>query len=205
MNRLFLVRHGETPWHADNRYAGRSDVALNEAGERQAEALAHWAAGARLSAVWSSPLLRARGTAAPCARSTGLSLQIEPALTELDFGAGEGLTRAEMQQRFPAAYAAFEEDPAVHPLPGGEAPAEAAARGVQALQRIAGSLAEERRTLVVAHSTLIRLVLCRLLQISLSRYREVFPQLANTALTELALTPRGAALLSFNVPVHPLL
>ncbi len=204
MNRLVIVRHGETVWHAENRYAGRSDIALNEAGELQAEALAHWAAGAGLSAVWSSPLLRARLTAAPCAKSAGLPLLIEPALAELDFGAGEGLTRAEMQERFPAEHSAFEQDPARHPLPQGESPAEAVTRGVEALQRISETIAGERRTLVVAHSTLIRLMLCRLLEISISRYREIFPQLANIALTELAFTPRGAALLSFNVPVNPL-
>ncbi|WP_460407583.1 histidine phosphatase family protein, partial [Actinophytocola sediminis] len=43
MTEIVLVRHGETPWHSDNRYAGRTDVPLTDHGRRQAEALARWA------------------------------------------------------------------------------------------------------------------------------------------------------------------
>ena len=64
MTRIVLARHGETAWHAENRYAGRSDVALTPRGHEQAELLAGWAARAGLSAIWCSPLGRAHETAA---------------------------------------------------------------------------------------------------------------------------------------------
>ncbi|NUT12685.1 MAG: histidine phosphatase family protein, partial [Nonomuraea sp.] len=54
MTDLVLVRHGETVWHAENRYAGTSDVDLTERGRDQAAMLAAWAAEAGLAAVWSS-------------------------------------------------------------------------------------------------------------------------------------------------------
>jgi broad specificity phosphatase PhoE len=65
MTELVLVRHGETVWHAENRYAGRSDVPLTPRGQEQAGALARWATGAGLDAVLTSPLCRARETAGP--------------------------------------------------------------------------------------------------------------------------------------------
>lgn len=206
MSRLVLVRHGETVWHAENRYAGTTDIALTPKGCDQAERLGRWAAGAQLSAVWSSPLSRARLTAAPAAQAANLPLQVEPRLTELFFGRGEGLNSAEMQARFPGERAAFEQDPVRNWLPGGENPMEAATRGAAALQALAHAQPAGARSLVVGHSTLFRLVLCRLLGVELSGYRTIFPQLYNGALTELDMLPDGVSLLSLNVPLpmhHP--
>ena len=122
MTRLFLVRHGQTVWHVDNRYAGRTDVALSPRGREQAEQLAAWGKTAGLDGIWCSPLSRARETAAPVAVATGLDLQVDARLCELDFGRGEGLTAADMGEAFPEALAAFQADPVAHHLPGGEDP-----------------------------------------------------------------------------------
>jgi len=200
MSRLVLVRHGETVWHDGNRYAGRTDIALTEKGIAQAQRLGIWAAGANLAAVWSSPLQRAIRTAEPAAAAAGLALQIDPRLIELDFGRGEGLTDAEMASAFPDERAAFVQAPATHWLPGGEDPALAAARALDALRHIADT---PGRSLVVAHNTLFRLVLCHVLGIPLDRYRRVFPSLANGTLTELEVSTAGEiALLMFNAPLE---
>ncbi|UFR06795.1 histidine phosphatase family protein [Streptomyces sp. Go40/10] len=202
MTDFLLVRHGETAWHADNRYAGRSDVPLTERGHKQAAALGGWAAGQRLDAVLCSPLSRARLTAEPAAAARGLPLRVDERLYEVDFGRGDGLTRAEMAALFPDELAAFLTDPVAHHLPGGEDPAAAARRGVACLTEVAGEL-PDGRVLVVAHSTLVRLMLCALLGIPLARYRSVFPVLENGALTELRLHEGQAALLRLNVPALP--
>jgi len=194
---LVLVRHGETVWHAENRYAGVSDVALTPRGEEQAGQLAAWARNAGLAAVWSSPLSRARRTAEACA--VDVPLEVDARLRELDFGEGEGLTSAEMTQRFPEARAAFLDDPAAHPLPGGEDPVAAANRFTECLQEIAANL-PDGRVLVVAHSSAIRLALCRLIGVPLSEYRRLFPRLRNCALTEVRLRDGRVALLQFNTP-----
>ena len=204
MSRIVLVRHGETVWHAQNRYAGRSDIALTPKGLQQAEQLAAWACGANLAAVWSSPLLRARLTAQPVVAALGLPLRVDERLIELDFGRGEGLTDAEMKEQFPKERAAFMRDPVAHHLPGGEDPVLATERGMTALYQIA-AVSPYGRSLVVMHNTLIRLILCSLLGIPLARYRAVFPQLANGTLTEIDLSqqPGGdSALLSFNAPLR---
>ena len=198
MTRFVFVRHGETAWHAENRYAGSSDIGLTEHGRRQADELAGWAAGAALTGIWTSDLVRARETGAPAARASGLTARADTRLREVDFGDGEGLTRSEMATRFPAGLAAFLATPASSPLPRGE-------RGIAAAERFIAVLDEicveepAGRILIVAHSTVTRISLCTVLGIDPDRYRQVFPSLGNGLLTEIdyARTP-PAALLALN-------
>ncbi|MFJ9115637.1 histidine phosphatase family protein [Streptomyces sp. NPDC102394] len=196
---LLLARHGQTVWHAENRYAGISDVPLTETGYAQAEALGRWAAAHPVDAVWTSPLSRAVVTAEPACRALGLNPSREADLRECDFGVMEGRTLAQFAQTNPDAAAAFRADPVAHPFPGAEDPAAAAGRGAAALRRIAAAHDGER-VLVVAHNTLLRLVLCRLLSIPLGEYRRVFPRLRNAAVTELRADAGHVGLISLNVP-----
>ena len=202
LTHLLLVRHGETPWHAENRYAGRSDVDLNDRGRAQAVRLARWARTADLTGIWASPLHRARATARTCADATGRQVRVDERLQELDFGRGEGLTGTEMLEQFREARLAFLADPVAHHLPGGEDPRHAARRFVGCLHDIAAEQ-PAGRVLVVAHSTAIRLALCEVLEIPLARYRRVFPAVHNCAVTELRLSGRAVSLLQFNSPVAP--
>ncbi len=77
MTRLALIRHGETIWNAENRYAGSTDIPLSPRGLEQAERLANWASSAHLTAIWVSPLLRARETVAPSEHATGIRARVE--------------------------------------------------------------------------------------------------------------------------------
>ncbi|KUL32078.1 histidine phosphatase family protein [Streptomyces regalis] len=200
---LLLARHGQTVWHAENRYAGVSDVPLTDTGGAQAEALGRWAAAHPVDAIWTSPLSRAVATADPACRALGLTPHREPGLRECDFGVLEGRTLAEFAAENPAAAEAFRTDPVAHPFPAAEDPATAADRGAAALRRIAAAHPGER-VLVVAHNTLLRLVLCTLLSIPPGEYRRVFPRLRNAAISELLVRTDGsAALLSLNVPCEP--
>lgn len=200
MTHLVLVRHGETEWHGENRYAGSSDVALTPRGIEQAAQLASWAAEAGLDAVWTSDLTRARLTATECATASGVALRVDTRLRELDFGAGEGLTASEMGEQFPEALHAFRADPVSDHLPGGEDPTAAADRFVACLRQIEATH-PDGRVLVVAHTTAIRLALCHLIGIPLREYRRTFPFVRNCALTEIQLGPDLMALLEFNTPL----
>lgn len=204
--RLLLARHGQTVWHAENRYCGISDVALTDEGERQAEALGEWAAerGAALGiqAVASSPLSRARRTAAPAARALGLAPTVHEGLREADFGWGEGRTLAEMSTESPEAVRAFRQDAERGAFPGSEAPPVVAERVCGALRELA-SAHEGTAVLVVAHNTAFRIALCSLLGIPLGRYRLVLPRLDNAAVTEIEVDGGRTALRSLNVPTGP--
>lgn len=201
MTDLVLVRHGETVWHGENRYAGVSDVALTPRGMEQARQLASWARRADLSAIWASDLTRACLTASVCAEVTGAPLEVDSRLRELDFGSGEGLTAAEMTERFPEALHAFRADPVDDHFPGGEDPRKAAARFTDCLADIARQH-PDGRVLVVAHTTAIRLALCQLIGVPLREYRRLFPFVRNCALTQLRLQDGQVAVLEFNNPIE---
>ena len=197
---LFLVRHGQTAWHRTNRYAGRADLGLDATGRAQAAKLAGWAATAALSGVVSSPLRRAVQTARRAAAAASLALECDARLRELDFGRAEGLRLADLRSSDPDAVRRFEDDPAAHPLPGGEDPVAAAARGRDCLLEVAAAH-PGGSVLVVGHNTLLRLALCELLGVPLRDYRRRFGQVVNGALTEIELGASGAALRRYNAPV----
>jgi probable phosphoglycerate mutase len=202
---LTLVRHGRTIWHAENRYAGVSDVPLDETGRAQAVALAGWARHQRFDVLACSPVPRAVVTAAPVAAALGLEPEVLPDLREVDFGIAEGRTLAELRESHPQAAAAFVADPVAHPFPDAESPAAAAERAVAALRDVAHRH-RGASVLVVAHNTLLRLALCAWLGIPLARYRAVLPRLDNAAATRLRVPddPTGPpALLALNVPTGP--
>lgn len=201
MTYLVLVRHGETIWHAENRYAGVTDVALTPRGVEQAGRLAAWARTARLAGVWCSNLQRAQDTARASAEVTGAPLEVDKRLREVDFGEGEGRTTAEMAQLFPAELKAFHADPVASPLPNGEDPVAAAERFTSCLDDIVERV-PEGRVLVVAHTTSIRLALCKLLGMPLAEYRRAFPFLRNCGITELRVRDGRTALLEFNTPIE---
>lgn len=162
---LLLLRHGETALTPEKRLSGSggSDPALSETGRRQAEAAAAaLAARGTVRAVVSSPLRRCRETAAAAARRLGLEVLIDEGLREADFGAWEGLTFAEVRERYPDELTAWMESPTAVPGETGES-FESVTQRVelsrdQLLSRYAG-----QTVLVVSHvaplRTLVRLAL----------------------------------------------
>ncbi|MFI0257665.1 bifunctional RNase H/acid phosphatase [Streptomyces sp. NPDC017056] len=105
-----LLRHGETALTPQKRFSGSggSDPELSQAGHRQAEAVAAaLAARGTIQAVVSSPLKRCRQTAETVAARLGLDVRTDEGLRETDFGAWEGLTFAEVQERHPEDMAAW--------------------------------------------------------------------------------------------------
>src|SRR6185437_4398504 len=157
-----LLRHGDTRLSPEHRFSGLRDHPLSASGLRQARAAAcRLAAGAPIDAVISSPLQRAVVTAAIAAGELGLTAVTDDDLRETDFGDWDGLTLAEIQQRWPAAAAAWRRDPE-RAAPGGESFADTAQRVNRACDRL---LADHggKRVLVVSHITPIKVLLCRAL------------------------------------------
>jgi probable phosphoglycerate mutase len=119
--RLLLVRHGQTELSVERRYSGRGDVPLTALGQQQAKAVAARIAGLVEAGtpVVSSPLGRARQTAAAVAEATGGPVEVAGGLVETDFGAWEGLTFAQAAARDPKLHGRWLADPSV-PAPDGE-------------------------------------------------------------------------------------
>src|SRR5919109_2911778 len=98
MTTLLLVRHGETDWNRDGRWQGHSDRPLNELGQRQASELAESLDG--VDVIYSSDLVRARETAEILGAQLGVEVRLDRRLRERSFGAWEGMTMDEIEQRF---------------------------------------------------------------------------------------------------------
>ena len=101
--RVVAIRHGQTDWNLASRVQGHRNVGLNDTGRWQAQRLALALADEQLDAVYASDLDRARDTARALARHAGTELRIDSGLRERCFGVFEGLTYAEIEQRFPDA------------------------------------------------------------------------------------------------------
>jgi broad specificity phosphatase PhoE len=98
---ILLARHGETDWNRAGRFQGHADPPLNETGRAQAGELARALQAEELAAVYSSPLRRALETAEIVAGSHGVEAIPVAGLREVDVGSWSGLTRAEVEERFP--------------------------------------------------------------------------------------------------------
>ncbi|MFB9394013.1 bifunctional RNase H/acid phosphatase [Streptomyces coeruleoprunus] len=159
-----LLRHGETALTPQKRFSGSggSDPELSPAGLRQAEAVAAaLAARGTIQEIVSSPLLRCRQTAQTVAARLGLDVRIEDGLRETDFGAWEGLTFAEVQERHPEDLTAWLASPKAAPT-GGESFAAVSRRVAAVRDRLTARYAG-RTVLLVTHvtpiKTLVRLAL----------------------------------------------
>jgi broad specificity phosphatase PhoE len=98
--RVLLIRHGQSEWNATGRWQGQADPPLSDLGRRQAREAAR-AIGA-VDAVWASDLQRAAETAAIISADIGVGpVVLDPDLRERDAGEFSGLTRAEIEERFP--------------------------------------------------------------------------------------------------------
>ncbi|MCW2604931.1 MAG: Phosphoglycerate mutase [Pseudonocardiales bacterium] len=103
--RVFVLRHGRTAWNAQNRYQGQADPPLDEVGLAQASAAASLLATFAPDLIVTSDLQRASATAAALAAATGLTAALDPRLRERSLGHWEGLTRDEVEARFPEEFA----------------------------------------------------------------------------------------------------
>ncbi|MEV2192380.1 bifunctional RNase H/acid phosphatase [Streptomyces phaeochromogenes] len=162
---LVLLRHGETPLTPQKRFSGSggSDPALSDTGRHQADRVATaLAARGTVQDVIASPLSRCRETAAIVAARLGLDVRIEDGLRETDFGAWEGLTFAEVRDRYPDDMSAWLSSPDAEPTGGGES-FEAVAHRVAAARDELLAAHAGRTVLLVSHvtpiKTLVRLAL----------------------------------------------
>jgi len=151
---MVLLRHGQTALSVEKRFSGTGDPALTELGLGQAAAAARRLAERAIDAVVSSPLSRARSTAAAVASALGLDVAVDEGLRETDFGEWEGCTFAEVKATWPDELAAWLADADVPP-PSGESFTATARRVRQTRDRLLAAYGGQT-VLVVSHVTPIK-------------------------------------------------
>lgn len=160
--KILLIRHGQTDWNAAGRWQGHADIPLNDVGRRQSQRLAarlsHWP----ISALYSSDLKRAAGTARILAGELELQPVYDRVWRERRGGAFEGLTRAEIRRAYPQAWDRLSQG--ITDPPGGESPEQLQERVTGAfellLRRHSGEMVS-----VVSHGGALRAVIGHVLKL----------------------------------------
>lgn len=169
MLNIYLIRHGETAWNADNnRYCGRTDIPLTEKGIKQAETLRQQLQHIHWDGIFSSPLQRAFTTAQIV---TGATVTKDNRLIEADFGLWEKKTKEEFIAENPQIWNAWMADPSINRAGG---TGETASEIVQRVDDFFLSLQQQYTTgnfLVAAHNGVNRFYLAHKLGMPLRNYR----------------------------------
>ena len=162
--RLVLVRHGETNFNAEGRMQGHLDSELTELGLTQVQLAAPILAGYRPARLVSSDLSRASRTAEEVGLVCGLPVKLDARLRETHLGDWQGLTLAEVDERWPGALATWRADPRWSP-PGGESRVAVAARVIPLVEELTEEFdsGPPATVLIFAHGGLIVALSCALL------------------------------------------
>ena len=146
---IYLLRHGETDWNREGLLQGHTDIPLNENGRQQMRETAQKLKDlhVKMDVILSSPLHRARESARIAAERLGYPVNdivVEPMLIERGFGAGEGMTFAEREEKFPE-----------HDYPGMESQTDLVRRAGEAFQRVVNTCSGMENILLVAHGAVL--------------------------------------------------
>jgi len=183
LSRLLLVRHGNTKGNSAERFWGQTDVELSAAGIKQVEQLRDRLATEKIDVIYTSNLRRASVTAEIIASRHQLSVITCPELLEINFGKVEGLTFKEIGQLYPELVKAWPTRDLTFRYPDGESLGDLNNRVIKFLDRLEKHAPEET-ILVVAHSGILRLLICHLLRLEPLHSRKFRTELASLSIVE---------------------
>ena len=194
--RILLVRHGQSTYNVENRLPGQlPGIPLTDLGRRQAQRAAVALSGLPLGAVVSSPLERARETAALIARGWGLEVRLDDRLMDTNVGRWSGQVLAEIEKNDPA-WKEFVAHPS-QPPEGVEGFNEVAARVVAALEDVRRDPTLGEYVVVVAHADVVKLIVAHYIGVQVDR--APFLHVDNASITALGFEgPRPPVLLALN-------
>lgn len=148
--KLYVARHGQTQWNLEDKVCGRTDLPLTQTGLEQAQLLAARTRELPIDVIISSPMLRAKQTAAPTAALHGLEILVDERLIEQDYGIYEGVSRFDEGFLNNKRHFAFR-------YPGGESMMDVAHRVYSLLEEIKEKYAG-KNVLLVCHGGVCRVV-----------------------------------------------
>ena len=188
LSNIWLIRHGETEWSRSGAHTGRTDIPLTDAGRENARAVGRALAGHQFSMVLVSPLARARETCRLA--GFGEAAQVDPNLSEWNYGDYEGRTTAEIRAQRPDWFLWKDG------VPNGESIAQVGARADAVLMRVeplAGDVA------LFAHGHILRILTARWLGLPPDAGR-LFA-LGTATLSKLGYERETRVISEWNVPV----
>jgi alpha-ribazole phosphatase len=181
--KLLLVRHGETELNSAQRYWGKTDVGLGAVGLRQAEQLRDRLATEKIDYVYSSKMRRAMVTARSIASIHHVEVTVCPELREIDFGKLEGLNFDEVHIQYPEVAQMWVQHNPELAYPEGESLPQLEKRITEFRTRLAKHMVNDT-ILVVAHSGVLRTLICQLLDLEMRNRWNIRLDLASLSIVE---------------------
>ncbi len=172
MTQVFLVRHGQTEWNAQLIFRGRKDIPLNQRGRREARAIAEALKEWSIDGVYTSPLSRAVETARPIATVFKLEVEIVQGLTDISYGAWEGLAHEEVKKRYPDQYDQWENSPDLVTFPRGETLDAVKERSFGAFRDIVKRNAN-KSIAIISHRVVNKVLLCAVLGLTSGHFWQI--------------------------------
>ena len=171
--RILLVRHGETDFNLTHHFQGRIDIPLNKEGKNQVQALALALKQELLTAVYSSPLMRAMETARSVKSfHPSTPLFEEEGLIEMDLGELDGKQAGDWISQHQEFYKTWRTTPSRLKMPGGESLEEVQIRAMDTLERITKLHPPGSTLLLCSHNFVNRTIICHALGLPLDRFRD---------------------------------
>jgi probable phosphomutase (TIGR03848 family) len=191
---IFLIRHGENEYTRTGKLAGHTPgVSLNAAGKKQAQAIVERLKPVAIQQIYSSPLERARETAAPLAEARGLEIQIREGLGEVGFGEWTGKSLKRLART--KLWRVVQSLPSAMQFPGGESMRAAQLRLVDTLDQIARDHPKDVAA-VFCHSDPIKLAVAFYLGMPLDLFQRL--QVNTCSITVLRLGAGAPSLVKLN-------
>ena len=155
--KLYMLRHGRTPWNAEGKLQGRTDIPLSEEGRASARETREQLQNITFDAAFSSPLQRARETAEIILGEKAVEVCPDERLIELSFGAAEGTCISDLEEDEQPTLHLFGSPEAYEPPEGGESYAALLERCERFLrEEIIPHAGEWKNVLIVAHGGTVR-------------------------------------------------
>ncbi len=199
MSRLLLVRHGITEFNSTRRFNGYSDIEMNAVGYRQVERLRDRLANEKIDAVYSSDLKRALVTAEVISSNHKVDIVTCPELREINYGDVEGLTFGEISRLYPEVAELITNFSSQLKFPGGESFKGFVERTSKFVDRLEKH-AQSETILIVSHSGPLKVLVCHLLGIDQSYWRQI--RIDNASLSIVETYPQRAIISLLNDTAH---
>ena len=168
---LYLIRHGETTYNLEGRIQGHLDAPLTELGNKQAKMIGNRLAGEKITAIYSSDLNRARMTAYTIAQHHNLPVIETPLIRESNLGILQGLTRAEIDIKYPADEHEWRRNPQTMRPPGAESREDVVQRCREFLKQLEHDHEDGARLVLIGHGGSLRGLIIAGLGLPISAYR----------------------------------
>ncbi len=198
MTVFYFIRHARTDSNSRGRYMGWVDEDIDPAETGATEAVARSLADAKISAIYASPLRRARQTAGPLSDRLNLEITTYDGFGEMRMGAWEGMTQKAIAEQYPSEWRIWREDPARLRMPGRESLDDVQRRVARAMDDVTETGHEV--VAVFTHDVVVRLAVLHVLGVAANLYRRIAA--SNCAISALHYGPARREILVLNDTSH---